>query len=446
TPTSIEKLTPNLTADIWQESNGTLLIYGGDIHQPIDGSLIQDLKQLRRRRPVDAIIWVSENSLSQQPLGHSLFNHLNPTNTDTASRYFHQLFQQLRWQAPIWLWNISHNGEMIAEDAPVILYSAPLKATSDSLSDDLKTLLPALVEQGTQAVLHNQTHTYLLALARFLQHEGSEKLANNLAPLLSGYRSLPFAGVLFSTPAYHNLSAASSQNHQWALNSHWKTLLTANSQLPSSLKASPLGLNSKRILQYTVATAMTLWGIGMVVSYFMNRQLITQSQQQAQLATDNHQSEFARLQAQYGLQQTLGLLSYREQTSVPFWLRFGLSSNNPLLSQLWPVYSQSMLPLLRDSTQQHLENYLQAFMQLSPESPERIDGAQSAYQALKAYLMMSDPSRIEPEFFTESVLNIWHQNEGLKDGEWQTLGTELLTFYAAQLPYHNEWTIKPNRT
>ncbi|WP_273802665.1 hypothetical protein, partial [Proteus vulgaris] len=89
--------------------------------------------------------------------------------------------------------------------------------------------------------------------------------------------------------------------------------MAANSQLPYQLKASPIGLNSKRILQYTVATAMTLWGIGMVVSYFMNRQLITQSQQQAQLATDNHQSEFARLQAQYGLQQTLGLLSHREK-------------------------------------------------------------------------------------------------------------------------------------
>ncbi|MDS0790222.1 hypothetical protein OSB94_19210, partial [Proteus vulgaris] len=33
--TSIEKLTPNLTTDIWQENNGTLLIYGGDIHQSI---------------------------------------------------------------------------------------------------------------------------------------------------------------------------------------------------------------------------------------------------------------------------------------------------------------------------------------------------------------------------------------------------------------------------
>ncbi|MFB0771874.1 ImcF-related family protein [Proteus cibi] len=442
---SIEKLTPNLTTDIWQENNGTLLIYGGDINQSIDESLIQDLKQLRRRRPLDAVIWVSENSLSQQPLGHSLFNHLNPANTDTASRYFHQLFRQLRWQAPIWLWSVSNNGEIITDETPTVLYSVPLKATSETLSNDLKTLLPALVEQGTHAVLHNQTHTYLLALARFLQHEGCEKLANSLTPLLSGYRSLPFAGMLFSTPTYNNVSATSSQNNQWILNHHWKALLSANKQLPPQLKASPLGLNSKRILQYTAATAMTLWGIGMVVSYFMNRQLITQSQQQAQLATDNHQSELARLQAQYGLQQTLGLLSYREQNAVPFWLRFGLSSNSSLLSHLWPVYSQSMLPLLRDSTQYHLETYLQSFVQLPPESAERIEGAQSAYQTLKAYLMMSDPSRIEPTFFTESVLNIWRQNEDLKEGEWQTLGTELLTFYASQLPYHNEWTIKPNR-
>ncbi|MBG5951685.1 type VI secretion protein VasK, partial [Proteus terrae] len=350
TSTSIEKLTPNLTTNIWQENNGTLLIYGGDIHQSIDENLIQDLKQLRRRRPLDAVIWVSENNLSQQPLGHSLFNHLNPTNTDTASRYFHQLFRQLRWQAPIWLWNISNNGEITTNEVPTVLYSAPLKATSETLSNDLKTLLPALMEQGTQAVLHNPTQTYLLALACFLQHEGCEKLANNLTPLLSGYRSLPFAGVLFSTPIYENVSVTSSKNNQWTSNPHWKALITANSQLPYQLKASPLGLNSKRILQYTAATAMTLWGVGMVVSYFMNRQLITQSQQQAQLATDNHQSEFARLQAQYGLQQTLGLLSYREKTSVPFWLRFGLSSNNALLSHLWPVYSQSMLPLLRDST------------------------------------------------------------------------------------------------
>lgn len=446
TSTSVEKLTPNLTTDIWQENNGTLLIYGGDINQSMDESLIQDLKQLRRRRPLDAVIWVSENSLSQQPLGHSLFNHLTPANTDTASRYFHQLFRQLRWQAPIWLWNISNNGDMTTEEAPTVLYSAPLNATSEILSNDMNKLLPALIEQGTLAVLHNQAHTYLLALARFLQHEGGEKLANNLAPLLSGYRSLPFAGMLFSTPTYNNVSATSSQNNQWILNHHWKALLTANSLLPYPLKASPLGLNSKRILQYTVATAMTLWGIGMVVSYFMNRQLITQSQQQAQLATDNHQSEFARLQAQYGLQQTLGLLSYREQTAVPFWLRFGLSSNNQLLSHLWPVYSQAMLPLLRDSTQQRLENYLHAFMQLPPESAERIEGAQSAYQTLKAYLMMSDPSRIDPAFFTESALNIWPEYHGLKDGEWQTLGTELFTFYASQLPYHDEWKIKPNRT
>ncbi|WP_337230542.1 hypothetical protein, partial [Proteus terrae] len=82
---------------------------------------------------------------------------LNPANTDTASRYFHQLFRQLHWQAPIWLWNVSNSGEITADETPTVLYSAPLKATSETLSNNLKTLLPALVEQGTHAVLHNQT-------------------------------------------------------------------------------------------------------------------------------------------------------------------------------------------------------------------------------------------------------------------------------------------------
>lgn len=446
TSTSVEKLTPNLTTDIWQENNGTLLIYGGDINQPINESLIQNLKQLRHRRPLDAVIWVSENSLSQQPLSHSLFNQLNLTSTNMAGRYFYQLFHQLRCQAPIWIWNISNNGEVTAKEVPAVLYSAPLKTTTETLAADLKRLLPALVEQGTHAILHNQTHTYLLGLARFLQHEGVEKLAANLAPLLSDYHSFPFAGILFSPPAEPDASSSSSLNHQWTVNAHWKAFLSANAQLPSPLKASSQGVNLKHLLQYTVAGAMTLWSIGMVTSYFMNRQLITQSQQQAQLVTDSHQSEFARLQAQYGLQQTLGLLSYREKTSVPFWLRFGLNHNNQLLRHLWPVYNQSMLPLLRDSAQHHLETYLHAFIQLPPDSAERTENAQVAYQTLKAYLMMNDSAHIDPAFFTESVLKIWPEYNGLKDGEWQTLGSELLTFYASQLPYHDDWKIRLNRS
>ena len=85
-------------------------------------------------------------------------------------------------------------------------------------------------------------------------------------------------------------------------------------------------------------------------------------------------------------------------------------------------------------------------MQLPPDSPERIEKAQPAYQALKAYLMMSDPTRIDAAFFTETVLMLWPEYNQLKEGEWQNLGTELFNFYASQLPYHDEWRIKPDRT
>ncbi|WP_373371173.1 ImcF-related family protein [Proteus mirabilis] len=46
-------------------------------------------------------------------------------------------------------------------------------------------------------------------------------------------------------------------------------------------------------------------------------------------------------------------------------------------------------------------------MQLPPDSPVRIEKAQQAYQAFKAYLMMSDPTRFDAAFFTETVLMLW---------------------------------------
>ncbi|SUC27465.1 Uncharacterised protein [Providencia rustigianii] len=65
--------------------------------------------------------------------------------------------------------------------------------------------------------------------------------------------------------------------------------------------------------------------------------------------------------AQYDFQQTLGLLNHREQTSVPFWLHFGLNSNQPLLAHLWPLYQQTVLPPLRDNIRQQLEQQLQTY-------------------------------------------------------------------------------------
>ncbi|QCJ70121.1 type VI secretion protein VasK [Providencia heimbachae] len=442
---AVEKLAPNLTQELWQESNGTLLIFGGDISASVDEQRVQMLKQLRRRRPVDAVIWVNENSISQQPLESTLsFNHLNTATSDIAGRYIHNLFKALGWKAPIWLWSVSDTSVLSSNETPSVLCLTEPGSAAEKLSPTLLSLLPLLTQQGTLALLQQPKHTYLLTLAQYLRTGGSQQLATLLAPLVSGFRALPFAGLAFSTVPV--TAGVRLLPHSWQPDNRWQSLLTAQSELSAALKPAALGVNTKRVLQYTAATAMTLWGIGMVVSYLANRQLINDSQQNALIASDSKLTDATRLKAQYDFQQTLGQLNHREATYVPLWMQFGLSTNEALLTQLWPVYSQTILPLLRDTVRQQLEEQLQKFAQLPPDSDERAAASQNTYQILKAYLMMSTPERIEPEFFATTVLTAMPKHEGFIDGEWQTLGKELLLFYANQLPQHPDWVIRPNKS
>ncbi|WP_321157898.1 ImcF-related family protein [Providencia stuartii] len=441
---AVEKLAPSLTQEIWQECDGTLLIYGGDIGSSVDTERLNTLKQLRRRRPLNGVIWVTENSISSQLLDNKInFTNLNTATAHNAGRTIQNLFQTLGWRAPVWVWSVSDQQQSLsAAETPSILCMTEPNMSAESLSPSLLSLIPALIVNGTQALLREQKHTYLLALAQFLQAGGSQQLATALAPLNTQLRTLPFSGIAFSP----SISRANQQRlpNSWHPDIRWRSWLNVQSELAAALQPASLGVDKKRLVQYGAATAMTLWGAGMIVSYFANRQLIEESYQSASIAANGQLPETERLKAQYDFQQTLGLLNHREQTSVPFWLHFGLNSNQPLLAHLWPLYQQTVLPPLRDNIRQQLEQRLQAYAQLSPNSDERRQATQSAYQDLKTYLMMSTPERMDPTFFTNSVLTNLPAPKGMNEGEWHTLGKELLMFYAQQLLQHPEWQLKSN--
>ncbi|HHR6036518.1 TPA: ImcF-related family protein [Providencia alcalifaciens] len=440
---AVEKLAPSLTQEIWQECDGTLLIYGGDIGSSIDSERLETLKQLRRRRPLDGVIWVTENSISSQLLDNSVtFTNLNTATAHNAGRAIQNLFQELGWRAPVWVWSVSDQQSLSAVETPSILCMTEQNMPAEALSPSLLSLIPALVINGTQALLREQKHTYLLALAQFLQNGGSQQLATALAPLSTQLRTLPFSGIAFS-PSINPLNQQRLPN-SWHPDTRWTSWLNVQSELASGLQPAALGFDKKRLVQYGAATAMTLWGAGMIVSYLANRQLIEESYQSASVAANNQLPETERLKAQYDFQQTLGLLNHREQSSVPFWLHFGLDSNDALLTRLWPLYQQSVLPPLRDTLAQQLTQQLQAYAQLSPNSDDRRQATQGAYQSLKTYLMMSTPERMDPAFFTDSVLTTLPVPQGMNEGEWQTLGKELLMFYAQQLPKHPEWQLTAN--
>lgn len=444
-PTAIDKLAPRLSKEIWQENNGTVLIYGGDVTAAVNEDNALMLKQLRRRRPVDALIWVTESTVTNQLMHSTLtFNHLNAPTADMASRFIYGLFKALKWQAPVWVWNVSDNPELCAADAPAVLCLTEPHAQPEQLTPALRELVPALSRHGSQALFLNRSYTYWLILAQFLRDNGSEALAVRLAPLTSGIRGLPFAGLAFSTPVTQTSNTLLP--HTWLEDNRWKSLLTAQADIAPALQPSPLGINPQRVMQYAVATAMTLWGVGLVVSYFANRQLINDSQQLAFAAVDSQRNGTERLNAQFAFQQMLGKIDHHAATFIPVWQRFGLNQHDALLAQLWPTYTQTMLPLLRDNVRQQLEAKLQQYAELPPDSPARAEATPATYALLKAYLMMSTPERMEPKFFTRTVLDNLTAIEGVNSGEWQTLGREGLSFYATQLPQHAEWAINTNRS
>ncbi|MGG9535067.1 hypothetical protein ACQ9KW_31755, partial [Klebsiella pneumoniae] len=52
----VEQLTPKLTQELWQEDQGTLLLWGGDPSAAVDNDWFTALRKLRYR-PADGIVW-----------------------------------------------------------------------------------------------------------------------------------------------------------------------------------------------------------------------------------------------------------------------------------------------------------------------------------------------------------------------------------------------------
>lgn len=186
--------------------------------------------------------------------------------------------------------------------------------------------------------------------------------------------------------------------HAWARDERWRALLDSLPALPAELKAQRTGRSGMRVLAVGTAGLMLLWGAGMVVSFLANRNLIGESLDQARLAGGADEPLAERLTALSALQQTPGMLRWRQLNGAPWYYRFGLSQNDALLDALWPRYTRIAIPLLRDEAAQHLTQELTALTRLAPDSPQFSAQAKIAYNQLKMYLMLSRPEQMEASF------------------------------------------------
>ena len=209
------------------------------------------------------------------------------------------------------------------------------------------------------------------------------------------------------------------------------------------------------------ALALGLALAGWAWSYTNNRQLVSNVQADLNKVEALQKGRIdlqSRLQALQILQDRLQQLqTYRHDH--PLMLGLGLYQGDTIENKLRTEYFQGMHQLMLTPVTQNLEAYLgkvvdhrDQLVQAKPgaagatpsqpkapgtyQAPSPTD-TQDAYNALKAYLMLGDPSRVEPVHLSDQLTRFWREwldaNRGMMTrDELISSADHLMSFYVAQ--------------
>lgn len=437
TVAEVEQLIPGLTDQLWQEDQGTLLLWGGDLNIPADTAWLTALRKLRHR-PADGMVWVT--SRLDTPAENAA-PALTPDAMDSLAASLNARYAALGWQLPLYVWSLhARAGQQAGRVTQPVGCLLPPGCRPEGLSGQLSALTPGLIAQGIQQICTKVKHNFLLNLADQLSRV-PETVTGPLSVLLNPYRPLPLAGVVFSPPSE---GAARSVKHHWGKDNRWDIITDSVQTLPAGLRPRKPGVSAPKILLGVVVVLMVGWAISMMISFTANRSLVATAQEQVQRVSAEKQPLATRLYALSELQKTLSRLQYRAEHGAPWYTRGGLSQNDDLLATLLPRYAENAIPLLRDAAAVHLQQQLNAYVQLPPDSPLREKMTKTAYDQLKLYLMLARPERMDAAWFSGTLMQNWPQRPGVKDGIWQGSGTSLLRFFGASLMAQPQWRLHPD--
>ncbi|WP_447749012.1 ImcF-related family protein [Pseudomonas nicosulfuronedens] len=417
----IEAVAPGLSKQQWLEGQDTVLLCGGSLSGQWQTDVAGLLKTLRRSRPLDGVVWaLSESQRNDVAI------------VSTGVRQLRDLGQALRWQAPLYLWQVCTSPwDQASREGQPVGCLLPAKATAEQIEASLRTLVTPLRSRGMSQLAEHKQHDFLLRLSRVLGQSGITQWRQALAPFLAQFnRSLPLRGLLFS-PTLAGI--ATGTPNAWWPEASWSAVL--NDRQTRGRRLAWFWARGAYIAGLAV---IGLCALAFLLSFTSNRSQIATVE--SALATINTPGDAdAQLKALHELTREMSRLNFRREHGEPWYLRFGLSQNDALLAVLWPRYAQANNRLMRDVATKHLEQQLTDLAALPADSPERASRAEEAHAQLKAYLMMARPEKADPEFLTKVLTREESSRPGVTPGLWQELSPNLWAFYAQHLAAHPEW-------
>lgn len=287
-------------------------------------------------------------------------------------------------------------------------------------------------------------------------------------PLLRGFyfTGSPTAGARQAKPSNYTARAGEERETDEArvagdgyFTEHFfYDVLLRDKDLAASFQAGQKHPHRQRNALLAAAAALLLFfTIGMAASFVGNRALMAEA-----LERGRRNNELARagagkdrakldaaawrveLEAVDDLRRLVSDLDDFDRSRPPLFLTFGFYSGNQLNPYLRPIYFDAINASFCKSASAALERDLRAFAkgsardvvtsQLSAETvpAKETDPHETlghAYDLLKAYLMLSNPDKVEPTFLANQLMAYWRKSP---PPDLQMLADEQVKFYASQ--------------
>lgn len=301
-----EAIAPGLTTQQWLEGQGTLLLWGGGVQAEPDEAWLLGLRKLRRRRPLDGVVWVMNEQQSAQA-----------GVIDQGCRQLQKRGQILKQQAPVYLWQVCDSAwqqdDRITQPVGCLF---PEKNSPEKLAASLQKLIAPLRQRGMTQVLLKNSHDFLLRLANRLERKGIAHWQQALTPMLREYASaLSLRGLMFSLPLAAKSGVA---QHGWLPDAAWQGVLNDR-----AVRGRRVGFSWEQSAYYAVMALALLWFAGSILSFFTNRSQIATVRDQVDLLNKSNAKPMEQLVALQLFGNTLGQLQYRAAHTVPWYQQFG---------------------------------------------------------------------------------------------------------------------------
>jgi type VI secretion system protein ImpL len=451
----VRRLAPDLAEKGYEVTANAVLLYARQTTTTtLDVGWLDQIRRMRRRRPVDAIVALTRN--------HGA-NHAH-AEADAVAQRLARHARALHWAAPAYLLHVTDFGnESPMPDEAIGLIWSNTRITTGEIDVSLQGLIDHLAVDGVVRVTNDPFDRTPAELSQYLSN-----LRRSLSDVVSRVTRSRFCthavhGLLFmqlqkerDTVASEAGEATRSDRAQFQADN----VSNADDAVEADLHRSPtiwqtianhsrkihgrrVGFSMSTTAAWITTAAIAAWIAGTVTSGLTNSATIRTAEETItklkKLSAMHDHTETETALTLDALDKQIDTLEAHTRDRAPWRERFGLNRDTAVLAALQSAHESAARRILVDPLRLKLEGRLRQLASLSDSEIASGGNAQvqAAYDTLKTYLMLARPELADAAFLAPQLIATGiparPHDSTLAPGTWDDLRRHLLAFYASHL-------------